>query len=66
MKKNIPWIKWDDTGMKPAFYKNDMVEAEYRDGRTPAAENEPYMFAGWNHNGGPNDIVAYRIVIKGD
>ena len=65
MKKNIPWIKWDGTGKNPAFLEHDMVEVEYRDGRTPAAENEAYMFSGWNHTGSPNDIVAYRIVKAG-
>lgn len=55
------WINWTEGDGSPLFSDGDMVATRTRDGRELSAQFRPWEFSGWKHNGGRNDIVAYKI-----
>ncbi len=57
------WFEYGAGMAPPIFNRNDLVEVEYRNGRK-ARGTQPWMFAGWNHNNMPGDIVRYRLLPK--
>lgn len=55
------FITYDPTLTAPAFSGSAEVEIKTRSGRVIHVD-EPWMMEGWNHTGGPNDIMEFRLV----
>ena len=55
------FITYDPSKNAPAFSDRARIEIETRDGRVMVAD-EPWMLAGWNHTGGRNDILSFRLL----
>ena len=56
------WVEWDATsGTEPpaGLDASDMVDVEYRNGFVEARERVRGLL--WQQDGGPDDIVAYRV-----
>lgn len=52
------WIKYNMATNPPGWGPGEGCRVRLRDGRVQEA-TQPWLFAGWNHTGGNNDIMEY-------
>ena len=56
------FTKYDPNLLPPAFSDDARIEIKTRAGQVQTCAYEPWTLAGWNHTGGVNDILEYRLL----
>lgn len=56
------FIVYDPSLLPPAFSDNARIEIKNRSGAVQTCWYEPWTLVGWNHTGGPLDILEFRLL----